>query len=241
MKAKVESQRLLLDLNSIDQSISKLDYQKKNHPQLMKITELTARVPSIEASIVENDSLITETKKEVSKAEIDVENISKRVQKDKERLSSSDTSAKDLTQLQHEIGTLESKQKELEEVQIEFLEKVEDLEHKKRGLQDILAQLKYEISSLNTLIKNDFSKANNEITVFATKRNQVISKIDKPLAELYEKIRLEHGIGAGLFIHGSCSTCQLQISSAEIDKINALDSEEVIRCENCRGILVRNW
>ncbi len=53
----------------------------------MKITELTARVPSIEASIVENDSQITETKKEVSKAEIDVENISKRVQKDKERLS----------------------------------------------------------------------------------------------------------------------------------------------------------
>jgi predicted nucleic acid-binding Zn-ribbon protein len=104
MKAKVESQRLLLDLNSIDQSISKLDYQKKNHPQLMKITELTARVPSIEASIVENDSQITETKKEVSKAEIDVENISKRVQKDKERLSSSETSAKDLTQIQHEIG-----------------------------------------------------------------------------------------------------------------------------------------
>jgi peptidoglycan hydrolase CwlO-like protein len=58
-----------------------LDYQKKNHPQLIKITELTARVPSIEASIVENDSQITETKKEVSKAEIDVENISKRVQK----------------------------------------------------------------------------------------------------------------------------------------------------------------
>jgi len=65
MKAKVESQRLLLDLNSIDQSIFKLDYQKKNHPQLMKITELTARVPSIEASIVENDSQIPETKTEV--------------------------------------------------------------------------------------------------------------------------------------------------------------------------------
>ena len=128
MKAKVESQRLLLDLNSIDQSISKLDYQKKNHPQLMKITELTSRVPSIESSIVEKEPQITETKKEVSKAEIDVENISKRVQKDKERLSSNETSAKDLTQLQHEIGTLESKQKELEEVQIEFLEKVEDLD-----------------------------------------------------------------------------------------------------------------
>jgi len=240
MKAKVESQRLLLDLNSIDQSISKLDYQKKNHPQLMKITELTARVPSIEASIVENDSQITETKKEVSKAEIDVENISKRVQKDKERLASSETSAKDLTQLQHEIGTLDSKQKELEEVQIEFLEKVEDLEHKKRGLQEIVEQVKAEISELNIAIKADFEKANKEIVTFSTERLTVISKVEKDLLDLYEKIRSEHGIGAGLFSHGTCNSCQIQISPSEINNINSTDPEEVIRCENCRCILVRN-
>ena len=55
MKAKVEVQKLLIDLNAIDKNIRKIDHQKKNHPQLMKITELTARLPSIEASIVEND------------------------------------------------------------------------------------------------------------------------------------------------------------------------------------------
>ena len=240
MKATVESQRLLLDLNSIDQSVSKLDYQKKNHPQLMKITELTARVPSIEASIVENDSQITETKKEVSKAEIDVENISKRVQKDKERMSSSQTSAKDLTQIQHEIGTLESKQKELEEVQIEYLEKVEDLEHKKRGLQDILNQVKSEISVLNTSIKADFEKVNKEIATFATERQTVVGKVENELFKLYEKIRSEHGIGAGLFSHGTCKSCQIQISPSEINNINSTDPEEVVRCENCRCILVRN-
>ena len=136
MRASAESQRLLIDLNAIDQSIMKLEFQKKNHPQLMKITELTARVPSVEASIVENDSLILEIKKDVSKAEIDVENISKRVEKDRQRLSLSETSAKDLTQIQHEIGTLESKLKELEEIELEFLEKVEDLNHKKTGLHN---------------------------------------------------------------------------------------------------------
>jgi predicted nucleic acid-binding Zn-ribbon protein len=240
MKATVESQRLLLDLKSIDQSISKLDYQKKNHPQLIKITELTTRVPSIEASIVENDSQITETKKEVSKAEIDVENISKRLQKDKERLSSSQTSAKDLTQIQHEIGTLDSKQKELEEVQIEFLEKLEDLEHKKRGLQQILNQIKSEISELNTSIKADFEKVNKEIATFATERQTVLGKIENELIELYEKIRFEHGIGAEIFSHGTCKSCQIQISPSEINNISSTDLEEIVRCENCRCILVRN-
>ena len=107
-------------------------------------------------------------------------------------------------------------------------------------MQEILSQVKDEISQLNTLIKNDFSKANSEISIFTTNRNEVVSKIDKALIELYEKIRLEHGIGAGIFSHGTCSSCQIQISPAEISKINALDPEEIIRCENCRCILVRN-
>jgi predicted nucleic acid-binding Zn-ribbon protein len=239
MKAKVEVQKLLIGLNTIDQNIRKIEHQKKNHPQLMKITELTARLPSIEASIVENDSQINETKKELSRAEIDVENVAKRVEKDIERLNSGETSARDLTQIQHEIGTLKSKQKELEEVEISILEIIEDLEHKKRVLQEILAQVKYEISQLNTLIKDDFSKANSEIAVFTTNRNEIVSKIDKSLVELYEKIRLEHGIGAEMFNHGTCSCCQIQISPAEINKINALDREEIIRCENCRCIMVR--
>ena len=207
---------------------------------MRKIAELTARLPSIEASIVENDSRINETKKELARAEVDVENIAKRVEKDNERLNSGETSAKDLTQIQHEIGTLKSKQKVLEEVEISILEILEDLDHKKSVLQEILIQVNDEINQLNILIKDDCSKANSDIAVFTTNRNKVVAKIDKSLVELYDKIRLEHGIGAGMFSHGMCSSCQIQISPAEIVKINALDPEEVIRCENCRCILVRN-
>ena len=240
MRAANESQKLLIELSSIDQKITRLSNQKQNHPQLRKIAELTARLPSIEASIVENDSRINETKKELARAEVDVENIAKRVEKDNERLNSGETSAKDLTQIQHEIGTLKSKQKDLEEVEISILEILEDLDHKKSGLQEILIQVNDEINQLNILIKDDFSKANSDIAVFTTNRNKVVAKIDKSLVELYDKIRLEHGIGAGMFSHGMCNSCQIQISPAEIVKINALDPEEVIRCENCRCILVRN-
>ena len=240
MRAANESQKLLIELSSIDQKITRLSNQKQNHPQLRKIAELTARLPSIEASIVENDSRINETKKERARAEVDVENIAKRVEKDNERLNSGETSAKDLTQIQHEIGTLKSKQKDLEEVEISILEILEDLDHKKSGLQEILIQVNDEINQLNILIKGDFSKANSDIAVFTTNRNKVVAKIDKSLVELYDKIRLEHGMGAGMFSHGMCSSCQIQISPAEIVKINALDPEEVIRCENCRCILVRN-
>ena len=63
---------------------------------------------------------------------------------------------------------------------------MEDLEHKKQGLQEILEQLKAEISELNTSIKADFEKANREIANFATDRQIVVGKIENELIGLYE-------------------------------------------------------
>jgi predicted nucleic acid-binding Zn-ribbon protein len=91
-----------------------------------------------------------------------------------------------------------------------------------------------------TETKGDFEKANKEISNFAAERQIVVEKIEKELIALYEKIRTEHGIGAGLFSHGTCNSCQIQISPSEINNINSTDPEEIVRCENCRCILVRN-
>ena len=76
--------------------------------------------------------------------------------------------------------------------------------------------------------------------IFATERQTVVGKVEEDLVALYEKIRSEHGNGAGLFSHGTCNSCQIQISPSEINNINATDPEEIVRCENCRCVLVRN-
>ncbi len=240
MRANVEDQRKLLDIDALDQHIATLIFQKKSNPDIATITEMTARSPAIETSIVETDSQILEVKKLVSKAEVDVENITKRLEKDRARLNSDQTSAKELTQLQHEISTLENKEKELEEVELEHMEKLDDLEHKKSGLTDMLNQVKSEISQLNDKIKANFATLDNEIINLTSERNVIAELLPQDLLNLYEKIRTDHGKGAGLLSNGSCGACQIQIAAAEISALKSADVQEVLRCENCRCILVRN-
>ena len=62
----------------------------------------------------------------------------------------------------------------------------------------------------------------------------------KRRVELYEKVKGSGGgVGAALLIGNTCDGCRLAINAVEMERIKSLDSEEVLRCEECRRILVR--
>ncbi len=66
------------------------------------------------------------------------------------------------------------------------------------------------------------------------------SEIENDLLGLYEKIRSSaDGIGAARLHAGQCQGCNLTINAADLSKINSLPDDDVVRCEECRRILVR--
>ena len=74
-----------------------------------------------------------------------------------------------------------------------------------------------------------------------TSDRQVLANDCEPeLLALYEKILASaDGIGAARLHAGQCQGCNLTINAADLSKINALPDDEVVRCEECRRILVR--
>jgi predicted nucleic acid-binding Zn-ribbon protein len=58
---------------------------------------------------------------------------------------------------------------------------------------------------------------------------------------LYEKIREgSNGIGAAALAGNQCKGCNLTLNTIELQRIAALSEDEVVRCEECRCILVRD-
>jgi hypothetical protein len=58
--------------------------------------------------------------------------------------------------------------------------------------------------------------------------------------DLYEKVRTSGaGIGAALLVGNKCDGCHLSINVIELERIKGLADDEIIRCEECRRILVR--
>ena len=57
---------------------------------------------------------------------------------------------------------------------------------------------------------------------------------------IYERIRAaSDGIGAAPLHRGRCQGCQMMLSPADIGTIRVAPPDEVLRCEECRRILVR--
>ena len=56
---------------------------------------------------------------------------------------------------------------------------------------------------------------------------------------LYEKIRSETGMGAALFHAGRCGACRIELYGADLNRVKSAPKDDVVRCEECRRIMVR--
>ena len=100
-----------------------------------------------------------------------------------------------------------------------------------------LKQLELE---LNIRLENAKTEITQNLESLAASRQELAPKIDPALVALYDKIRQSaDGVGAAQLIGDKCDGCHLSINAIERERIKGLESDEVIRCEECRRILVR--
>jgi predicted nucleic acid-binding Zn-ribbon protein len=79
-----------------------------------------------------------------------------------------------------------------------------------------------------------------EVEAVSRERTELASQIDADLYALYERLRAQSGgVGAAALRHGQCEGCRLQLTSADLVRFRSADPDEVLRCEECRRILVR--
>jgi len=71
-------------------------------------------------------------------------------------------------------------------------------------------------------------------------RSRIAESIPVDLLAMYEKIRVDHsGVGAARLYRGRCEGCRLELPPNEIEALRNANVSSVVRCEECRRILVR--
>jgi predicted nucleic acid-binding Zn-ribbon protein len=70
-------------------------------------------------------------------------------------------------------------------------------------------------------------------------RAPLASDLPADLVALYDKIRTDSGLGAALFKQGRCGGCRIELYGADLARVKAAPADEVVRCEECRRIMVR--
>ena len=240
MKASKSAQEKLLALQALDSSLLQLDHKAKNLPVSKLLDEKTIAHASARDLCVAAETEKSDIRHELSKSEIDVEQVVARIERDEKRLASGQGTPKELEQLQHELGSLAKRRAELEEIELEVMVRIEALDQRIASLSQERDSLHEEVIKLSK--EKDF--ALEEITraknATMSERASLASEIEPELLALYEKIRASaDGIGAARLHAGQCQGCHLTINAADLSKISSLPDDDVVRCEECRRILVR--
>lgn len=240
MKASKSAQEKLLALQALDSSLIQLEHKARNLPVSKVLDEKNLAFATARDLCVAAETEKSDIKHELSKSEIDVEQVVSRIERDEKRLASGQGSPKELEQLQHELGSLAKRRAELEEIELEVLVRIEALDQRISSLskeRDALHEEVIKFSREKEVALEEITRAINTTT---SDRQVLANDCEPELLALYEKIRASaDGIGAARLHAGQCQGCNLTINAADLSKINALPDDEVVRCEECRRILVR--
>ena len=240
MQASVAQQSLILELQLLDNEIMQANTKLKSLPEIEQLLHIDKRITTATDELAVVKSEADQIALELRRGEVDVETVTDRIKKDEARLASGNATPKELEQLQHEVGTLKKRQESLEEIELEIMIRSDAITSRSNTLTTDLASLQTLKDEISGRLKNATDEISKVIADKTTARNLVANQIEKPLLELYEKIRAASGgVAAAALVGNKCNGCNLAINAVEMERIKSLSKDELLRCEECRRILVR--
>jgi len=241
VKASASDQRSILDIQKFDLQSATLRNKAATLPELAELTSTTIKQNNARDLRIAAETELSDVKRELARAEGDVEQIVTRITRDETRLSSGTGSAKELEQTQHELGTLAVRRSELEEIELEIMMRVDAIKERIADQTKEESELGAVIADLNIRKENAMAAINTELEGIEADRKATTASVSPEFLALYEKIREGiNGIGAAVLAGNQCKGCNLTLNTIELQRIAALAEDEVVRCEECRCILVRD-
>jgi uncharacterized protein len=241
VKADPEDQLRLLDLQEVDTALDRLANRRRTLPELEQIERLTARLGQVRDAIVQAETDASDIARQQTKAENDVEQVRNRTERDQRRLDAGQVSTpKELENLQSEIASLHRRQSGLEDIVLGIMEKREEAESRAASLVEERQRLSEELADLERKRDSEFAKIDEEASAKETEREAIGAHLPDDLRQLYEKLRTQMGgIGVAMLRRSRCEGCNLTLNTVDLNRIRSAAPEEVVRCEECRRILVR--
>jgi uncharacterized protein len=241
VKASPEAQLRLLELADLDTELSRLDHRRRTQPEIAELAQLGERAAKVRDAITIADTNLSDLDRELSRAERDVEQVRVRIDRDNERLNAGQVSnARELESLQSEVASLRRRQSDLEEGVLELMEKRETAQALRDGAAAEGETVAADTASVTARSDVALGEINELQAKAQTARASVVAGLPDDLLALYDRVRAQSGgLGAAPLRRGQCLGCRVQLSTVDLNAIRAAAPDEVVRCEECRRILVR--
>jgi hypothetical protein len=239
VKADPAVQRRLLELADVDAELARVEHRRRTLPELAEVDEAEKAVRARRDAQVAAETVLGDLDREVKRQEKEVDAVRAREDRDRGLLAGGTVSAKQMTDLEHELETLQRRQSTLEDDLLELMERREavELDGKHAGVE--LAKAQEALADAHR--RRDQAVADLETTQARrdADRAKLVPEFPEALLGLYERVRGNKGIGAALLRARRCGACRIELDRSAISRIAGAPADEVVTCEECGAIMVR--
>jgi predicted nucleic acid-binding Zn-ribbon protein len=239
VNADTATQLRLLDLQAADTALAQLAHRRKTLPELSAIVECTRRATDLTNEVVDAQTASGDIASEQQRLENDVETVRARAARDEVRLQAGGLPARELESLQHEVATLARRQSTLEDELLDVMERAEQAESTLREARARHEAVIAEQAALEAARDKAFAEIDESVARRTPERAALAGELPGELLALYERARAQSGTGAALLRQRRCEACHIELSGAEVSALRTAAPDDVVRCDNCRAILVR--
>lgn len=241
LNAEPAVQQALLAVQGLDVRLDQLAHRRSHVPEQAEAERLDAERAEVQQSISAVEVRISDLTREQRKADADVEQVRARKDRDEKRLQAGQVgSPKELESLQHEVETLTRRQSELEDAELEVMERLETASTEQTDLRARLGEVEQQLASVTSKRDDAYAEIDAEVERTRADRTEKAKGIPEDLMKLYERLRGQHGgVGAAQLHQRRCEGCRMELDRTFLSQIAAAPADRVLRCEECGRILVR--
>ncbi|MEV4541205.1 zinc ribbon domain-containing protein [Micromonospora echinaurantiaca] len=239
MKADPQVQRRLLDLQALDTALAQLAHRRRTLPERAELEALARQLSALEDERVRAQVAVDDLDRDIARLEKDIDQVRARKTKDEARLAAGSGPARELEALQHELASLNRRQGDLEDAELELMEQRETAQAVLDDVERRLAEAREQRDATERRRDEALAEIGKEEEFKQSARRPLADDLPADLVKLYDKIREDTGLGAALLAAGRCGGCRLELSGADLARIRKADPDDVVRCEECRRIMVR--
>jgi predicted nucleic acid-binding Zn-ribbon protein len=142
--------------------------------------------------------------------------------------------------LQSEVASLTRRRSDLEDIELEVMERVEAARAARDEALKRSESLRSQLSELERARDEELARIDAERAEVQSTRDELAASFEPALLAIYEKTLGRRGVGAARLFHGRSEGSGMQLSPGDLADISRAADDDIVFCPDSGCILVRS-
>jgi uncharacterized protein len=232
----------LLAVQEFDTRADQLAHRAETLPQRAELAEIGRQLAELRSRLATVDQRAGELSRSQQRLEDEVASLTERAnQAEKQLYSGSVTNPRELQALQDDVASIRRRIGQIEDDELEIMELTEPVEAEQAELAGERERLDGESARLTAALAEAEAEIDAELATVRAERAEVASGVPDDLWPEYNALRAQlGGVAIARLVGSTCQGCHLALAAVEVDRIRKLGRDELVHCEECGRLLVRD-